>query len=58
MKKDEESSFQRGFGGTFGVLMALFIVFILLPCGMCGGLAVCGGVIAEMEQQQVREVAE
>ena len=42
---DNESSFNKGVGITLGVLFALLLVFVVLPCAVCGGLTMVGSAV-------------
>ena len=54
MSNTEESSFSKGVGVTFGVVFALFLLFVVMPCAMCGGCAMVGSIgSGDYEAQQV-----
>ncbi|WP_230467534.1 hypothetical protein [Lujinxingia vulgaris] len=53
--QQQEQSFLKGFKGGLGLIAALFFVFVLAPCAMCGGLAVLGNTVGESES--TREMA-
>lgn len=44
---DLKSSIKTGFGISTGILIFLVTVFVLLPCGVCGGLSILGGALGE-----------
>lgn len=49
-----ESSFIKGFKGGIGAIAAIFFIFIILPCGVCGGIAMCGASTDSFERYQER----
>lgn len=56
----KEGSFVAGFKGGVGAIAALFFVFVVAPCALCGGLAVCGASIESFDtyQERAQEAAE
>ena len=45
-----DRGFTSAFGGTFGVVLALFVIFFLMPmlfCVGCGGLALIGAGVSD-----------
>ena len=59
----KEDSFLSGFKGAIGVIFALFIVFVAMPCGacvMCGGGTMCLGATADYQERsaEVRQEME
>jgi len=50
--QQQEHSFLKGFKGGLGIIAALFFVFVLAPCALCGGLAALGGVAGDSESRK------
>ncbi len=52
--KSGDDSFLAGFKGTIGVIIALFVVFVLIPCGactMCTGGTMCAGAFSDYQER-------
>lgn len=46
MQQQQEGSFSKGLKVTLGVVFALFLLFVVAPCAMCGGMTTCAGVMS------------
>ena len=44
-QQQSESSFSTGMKATFGVLFALFLLGVVIPCMTCGGCTMCAGMM-------------
>lgn len=47
----EKNSFLEGMKGATGVIFALFLIFIVAPCTVCGGMATCGAILDETDDR-------
>jgi hypothetical protein len=54
---NQDSSFGKGMKTTFGIVFALFLIGVAIPCATCGGCATCAGIADYSERSKKAEQA-